>query len=117
MVQPHAPPRQESTLEIERILMTDFISTQAHATEVAPPASWEEGQAEATMVEPLSASPLLTSDGVDKMCRQQVEIHAIVDISNAALQAHRIVNVALHREYSSGIVFIFSQGRKDLYYV
>jgi hypothetical protein len=27
------------------------------------------------------------------------------------------VNVALHREYSSGIVFIFSQGRKDLYHV
>jgi hypothetical protein len=40
-----------------------------------------------------------------------------VDVSYAAPQAHRIVNVALHREYSLGIVFIFSQGRKDLYHV
>jgi hypothetical protein len=28
---------------------------------------------------------------------------------------NEIVNVALYREYSPGIVFIFSQGRKDLY--
>jgi hypothetical protein len=28
-----------------------------------------------------------------------------------------LINVALHREYSRGIVFIFSQGRKDLYHV
>jgi hypothetical protein len=41
----------------------------------------------------------------------------LVDDSYAALQAHRIVNVALHSEYSLGIVFIFSQGRKDLYHV
>jgi hypothetical protein len=40
-----------------------------------------------------------------------------VDVSYAAPQAHGIVNVALHREYYSGIVFIFSQGRKDLYHV
>jgi hypothetical protein len=40
-----------------------------------------------------------------------------VDVSYAASQAHGIVNVALHREYSPGIVFIFSQGRKDLYHV
>jgi hypothetical protein len=40
-----------------------------------------------------------------------------VDISYAAPQAHRIVNVALHQEYSPSIVFIFSQGRKDLYQV
>jgi predicted nicotinamide N-methyase len=41
----------------------------------------------------------------------------IVDVFYAAPQAHRIVNVALHREYSPGIVFIFSQGRKYLYHV
>jgi hypothetical protein len=41
----------------------------------------------------------------------------LVDVSYAALQAHEIVNVALHREYSSGIIFIFSQGRKDPYHV
>jgi hypothetical protein len=40
-----------------------------------------------------------------------------IDISYAAPQAHGIVNVALYREYSSGIVFIFSQGSKDLYHV
>jgi hypothetical protein len=41
----------------------------------------------------------------------------IVDVSYAALQAHEIVNVALHQEYSPGFVFIFSQWRKDLYHV
>jgi hypothetical protein len=39
----------------------------------------------------------------------------LVDVSYAALQAHRIANVALHQEYSPGIIFIFSQGRKHLY--
>jgi hypothetical protein len=39
------------------------------------------------------------------------------DASYAAPQAHGIVNVALHREYPLGIVFIFSQGRKYLYHV
>jgi hypothetical protein len=40
-----------------------------------------------------------------------------VGISYAAPQAHEIVNVALHREYSLGIVFIFSKGMKDLYHI
>jgi hypothetical protein len=40
-----------------------------------------------------------------------------VDVSYAAPQAPGIVNVALHREYSPAIIFIFSQGRKDLYHV
>jgi hypothetical protein len=40
-----------------------------------------------------------------------------VNVSYAAPQAHGIVNVALHQEYPLGIVFIFSQGRKDLYNV
>jgi hypothetical protein len=40
-----------------------------------------------------------------------------IEVSYVAPQAHGIVNVALHREYSPGIVFIFSQGRKDLYHV
>jgi hypothetical protein len=31
-----------------------------------------------------------------------------IDVSYAALQAHEIVNVALHQEYSPGILFIFS---------
>jgi hypothetical protein len=37
-----------------------------------------------------------------------------VDVSYASLQAHGIINVALYREYSPGIVFIFSHGRKDI---
>jgi hypothetical protein len=41
----------------------------------------------------------------------------VVDVSYAAPKAHGIVTVALHREYSLGIVFIFSQGVKDLYHV
>jgi hypothetical protein len=40
-----------------------------------------------------------------------------VDVSYAAPQAHEIVNVALHREYSPIVVFIFSQGRNVLYHV
>jgi hypothetical protein len=40
-----------------------------------------------------------------------------VDVSYAAPQVHIIVNVALYWVYSPGIVFIFSQGRKDLYHV
>jgi hypothetical protein len=38
-------------------------------------------------------------------------------VSYAAPQAHGIVNVALHQEYCLGIVFIFSQERKDIYHV
>jgi hypothetical protein len=40
-----------------------------------------------------------------------------VDVSDATPQSHRILNVALHQEYSLGVIFIFSQGRKDLYHV
>jgi hypothetical protein len=39
------------------------------------------------------------------------------DILYAAPQAHSIINVALHWDYSPGIVFLFSQGKKDLYHV
>jgi hypothetical protein len=42
---------------------------------------------------------------------------AFIDVSYAALQAYGIVNVALHQEYSPGVIFILSQGRKYLYYV
>jgi hypothetical protein len=40
-----------------------------------------------------------------------------IDVSYAAPQAHGIVNIALHREYSPGIIIIFSQGSKVLYHV
>jgi hypothetical protein len=41
----------------------------------------------------------------------------LVDVSYVASQVHGIVIVAFHRDYSLGIIFIFSQGRKDLYHV
>jgi hypothetical protein len=41
----------------------------------------------------------------------------LADVSYAAPQAHGIVIVALHQEYSPGVIFIFSQGKKDLYHV
>jgi hypothetical protein len=42
-IQPHVPPRHEPTLEVERMLMVDFASTQAQAKEVGPPASRDGG--------------------------------------------------------------------------
>jgi hypothetical protein len=41
----------------------------------------------------------------------------LVNISYSTPQGHEIVNIALHREYPPGIVFIFSQGMKYLYHV
>jgi hypothetical protein len=57
--------------------MLDFTSTQPQAKEVAPPASREGGQDEATTAKPLNAPPLLTTDGVDKMYHHLAEIHTI----------------------------------------
>jgi hypothetical protein len=37
-------------------------------------------------------------------------VHPVVDISYAALEEHRIVNITLYQEYSPCIIFIFSQG-------
>jgi hypothetical protein len=34
-------------------------------------------------------------------------VEMLVDVSYVAPQAHRIVNVTLHREYPLGIVFIY----------
>jgi hypothetical protein len=48
---------------------------------------------------------------------QKHKFGVTVDVSYATLQGHGIVNVALHREYTLGIIFIFSQGRKYLYLV
>jgi hypothetical protein len=73
------------------------------------------------------AKPIKTPTGINghldldmggKSVEQKVYCSVIgVDVSYAVPQAHEIVNVALHREYSLGIVFKFSQGRKDLYHV
>jgi hypothetical protein len=50
--------------------MVEFASTKARAKEVDPPASHEGCQTEAATAKPLSASPLLTADRVDKMYHQ-----------------------------------------------
>jgi hypothetical protein len=34
-------------------------------------------------------------------------VRVVVDVSYASPQGHEIVNAALHREYSPGIIFIF----------
>jgi hypothetical protein len=70
-------PRHDLVLRAERILMVDVASTQARAKGVAPFASREGGQTEAGAAKPMSASPLPTADGVDKMYHQLAEIHAI----------------------------------------
>jgi hypothetical protein len=57
--------------------MMDFTSTQAQAKEVSPPASREGGKEEAAAATPVITSLPLTTDGVDKMYHQLVEIHAI----------------------------------------
>jgi hypothetical protein len=57
--------------------MVDFTSIQAQAKQGSPPASREGGKAKATVAKPLSSSPPLSADGVDKMYYQLTEIHAI----------------------------------------
>jgi hypothetical protein len=75
-------------LEVERILMVDFASTQAQAKEVAPSANREGDQTEATVAKPPSTSPPLTTNGVDKMYHQLAEVHAIA-ATQLADCAHR----------------------------
>jgi hypothetical protein len=41
----------------------------------------------------------------------------LIDVSHAAPQVHGIIKIALHQEYPPDIVFIFSQGMKDLCHV
>jgi hypothetical protein len=57
--------------------MVDFTSTQAQAKELAPPVNQGEAQAGTHVAKSLGASPPLTTDGVDRMYRLLVEIHAI----------------------------------------
>jgi hypothetical protein len=47
----------------------------------------------------------------------KTQVQHNVDVLYAILEAHEIVNIALHQEYSLGIVFIFSQRRNYLYHV
>jgi hypothetical protein len=63
-----------------------------------------------------AAKPLPIPGGRE-VVPSNIAIQDNVDVSYVAPQVHKIVNVALHREYSPGIEFIFFQGRKDLYHV
>jgi hypothetical protein len=65
--QPCVSPRHKPMLEVERILIIDFASRHARAKEVAVSTSREGGQTKAAATKPLSTSPLLTADGVEKM--------------------------------------------------
>jgi hypothetical protein len=79
--------------------------------------SWNPNQPFQIILDLASLFPYTTSNVVT-WWEYREHLHLIpVDVSYAALQAHEIVNVALHREYSPGIVFIFSHGRKYLYHV
>jgi hypothetical protein len=64
--------------------MVDFASTQVQSKEVSPPASHHRGQYEATAAKPLSTSPLLTADWVDKMYRQLAEEIQVIVIAQLA---------------------------------
>jgi hypothetical protein len=57
--------------------MVDFTSTRASTIEVAPHVSCEGSQVRAVVAKPLSTSPPLTTDGVDKVYYQLGEIHGI----------------------------------------
>jgi hypothetical protein len=55
--------------------MPDFASTQSLAKELAPPIHRREARAEANST---STSPPLTTDGLDRMYHQLMEIHTII---------------------------------------
>jgi hypothetical protein len=52
-------------------------TTRAQAKDVAPPTSRKGGQAKAAVTKPLSTTPPLTADRVDKMYHKLAEIHTI----------------------------------------
>jgi hypothetical protein len=59
---------------------------------------------------PLTVPRALHDSGVNDAQARCGAICEKIGTRNAVLQAHRIVNVALHREYSSGIRFYFPNG-------
>jgi hypothetical protein len=62
VAQLHEPPRDEPTLRVERNLMVNFTTTQAHAKGVAPSVTQEGGQTEAAVAKASNASPPPTAD-------------------------------------------------------
>jgi hypothetical protein len=59
---------------------------------------------------PLTVLRALHGSGVNDAQAQCGAIHDKIGTRNVPLQAHGIINVALHREYSPGIVFYFPKG-------
>jgi hypothetical protein len=55
-----------------------YVGTPARTKGVAPTASHVEGHTEAAIARPPKALPPPTTDGVDKMYCQLIEIHAII---------------------------------------
>jgi hypothetical protein len=72
-----APPHHEHALEAERILMVDLAATQAQAKGVAPSTNRKGGQIKTIAATPLNVLPPPSTDGVDGLYHQLVEIHAI----------------------------------------
>jgi hypothetical protein len=118
MVAGPSEPLQREPPSKESILMMDYATTRARSTRALPPPHRQGGLAEAIVARAMISSPPHTVDEVDRLYHQMTETHAIdavqlaecthVDVSYASPQAHGLVNVALHREYPLGIVFIFS---------
>jgi hypothetical protein len=75
---PHEPPQHEPPLRAGMIMMMDFTSSKAQTKRVAPTTSDEEGHTKATTDRPLNASPPPTTNDVNKMYHQLVEIHALI---------------------------------------
>jgi hypothetical protein len=57
VAQPHQSMWHESTPEVERILMVDFVSTQARAKGDAPCTNCEGGWTKAVVADPMNTSP------------------------------------------------------------
>jgi hypothetical protein len=74
---PHEQLQHKPMLEAERILMVDFVATQAQAKGAAPSANDEGGQTEAAADRPPIDLPPPATDGVDRMYHQLAEIHTI----------------------------------------
>jgi hypothetical protein len=64
-------------LKAERILMVDLTATQAQTKGSAPSTEREGGQTKAVGTKPLNALPPPSADGVERLYRQLVEVHAI----------------------------------------
>jgi hypothetical protein len=77
MACPCEPPWHEPPLKEERILMIDYTPARGRSKGVISTPSRGWGQADAIVAKALRASPPPAADGVDKLYRQVMEIHAI----------------------------------------